>query len=139
MRLLLPLALLGLVGLAGTAGAAGGTRAEYVVGGVAGVLHGGAAAQGQATGVIVVPTGRRDRHVTVTLADQSGRMAAAEVAQDLNGDGEGDQDLGTACGRAKLRLVAPGRPVVVYPVVATCGSELALTTTGVLTVVTSPR
>lgn len=109
--------------------------ANYTVGGVDGVLSGDSEVQGQESGsAIQVPTFARERSVTIALSDRTGQVAAARIAQDVDGDGQPDRELGTICGKGKFRLSQPGKSLIVYPVIASCAAGPAATTQGVVKV-----
>jgi hypothetical protein len=109
--------------------------AHYLVGGLDGVLSGGSEAQGQETGsAISIPIARKERNVGIALKDSSSSLAAARVAQDVDGDGRPDEELGTVCGAGHVHLSQGGTTLMIYPVVASCPLGPAITTRGVVTV-----
>lgn len=84
--------------------------AKYVTGGVDGVVSGGSQVQGEQSGsAIVIPTAGNERTAAVTLSDRTGRLAAARVVQDTDGDGEPDVELGTVCGGGTAISPFPAR------------------------------
>ncbi len=137
MRGALALVAVGLAGATCVPAAAGTTTyrevtANYVTGGVDGVVSGGSQVQGEQSGsAIVIPTAGNERTAAVTLSDRTGRLAAARVAQDTDGDGQPDVELGTVCGGGTVHLPVPGKALIVYAVLAACPQQPARTTQGV--------
>lgn len=135
-RPLLTAAVLGIAVVAVPGASAAGARTAtyaYQVGGVDGVASGGVRTPSSPSrSAIEVPTGSRHQ-ARLALSDASGRLAAVRVAEDLDGDGSPDDELGTVCGQGTVTFARRGT-LVLYPVVASCAAGPAVTTTGSVTV-----
>jgi hypothetical protein len=114
--------------------------AQYTVSGVGGVIRGGAGAQGSTVGAVYVPLRASERYVRVSLSDDSGMSASAEIALDLDGDELADEYLATFCGETEnpVRIPRSDATLIVYPVVGRCGGTASSATQGTATIQLSP-
>jgi hypothetical protein len=111
-------------------------RAEYVTaGGVADVINGDTTVNGTQYGAVTIPTKRGDFALDVSVADSGGTRITADVAQDVDGDGQIDNVLASICGASTspVRIRLAGAPVVVYLNVGSCGGGASVPTTGTVT------
>lgn len=135
------LATLVLLAVAAPAAGARTTRTREVsatyttAGGDTVLMTGDAYVQGQRYGATSLPTKAGDLTADVTIADKAGTAIAAELYQDIDGDGTNETELGTICGRttAPVRLRKAGRPIEVYLLAGPCGSGVSIPTTGTVT------
>jgi hypothetical protein len=143
MRAALVVAVGAVAALAVPAGAAVGpreARSEYTsAGGVSGVISGVTYVNGDVYGAVRLSTLTTERSIGVTITDAAASPAtavAAELAQDLDRDGQYETTLGSACGatREPLRLARPGAPVMVFLLAGACdGGKASLPTKGLVT------